>query len=140
MYLNMERFTGPYRKLKPLRYGSYSILKHIGENSFQLDIPSFLGFLPVSNVDLLRPYHAPFLEHNELQTTEIEYIHLDVQGPLPCDTIMGQCICHTRMNSITLFQVAKVRKLPTQGNSYSATELTNKFPHLNEQTMGTIVS
>ena len=47
LHLKKERFTGPYRKMKPLRYGPYSILKHIGENSFHLDIPTCLGLHPV---------------------------------------------------------------------------------------------
>ena len=34
LHLKKECFTGPYRKIKPLRwYGPYSILKHIGENA-----------------------------------------------------------------------------------------------------------
>ena len=68
--------------MKPLRYGPYSILKQIGENTFQLGIPTCLDLNPVFNVDLLRPYHAPLLEQNELQTTEPEDIHPDVQEPL----------------------------------------------------------
>ena len=126
--------------MKHLRYGPYNILKQIGENTFQLDIPACLGLHPVFNVDLLRPYHAPLLEQNDLQTTELEDIHPDVQEPLLCDTIVGRCTCHTRMKSIPMFQVAKYRQLPVQGKWYSATEAANKFPHLNEYTMETIVS
>ena len=62
LHLKKERFTDPYINMKTLRYGSYSILKQIGENAFQLDIPAFLSLHPVFNVDLLRPYHAPLLE------------------------------------------------------------------------------
>ena len=92
------------------------------------------------NVDILQPYHAPLLEQNNLWTTEPENILLDVQEYLPCDTIVGRCIPHTRMNSIPLFQVAKAGQIPAEGKWYSATELTNKFPHLNDHTMETIVS
>ena len=80
------------------------------------------------------------LEHNDLQTSEPEEIHRDVQEPILRDTIVGQRICHTRMNSIPLFQVAKAVQLPMQGKWYSANEVPHKFPHLNEYTMETIVS
>ena len=140
LHLKNKCFTSPNRKMKPLRYGLHTILKHIWENTFQLNIPSFLGLHLVFNVDLLWPYHAPLLEHNDLQTTEPEDIHPDVQKPLPCNTIVGWRICHTRMNTIPLFQVAKARQIPVQGKWYSATKLTNKFPHLNEKTMGTTIS
>ena len=89
LHLKKERFTGPYKKLKPLRYGPYSILKQIGENTFHLDIPACLGLHPFFNVDLLQTYHAPLLEHNDLHTSETKDIHLDVQEPLLCDTIVG---------------------------------------------------
>ena len=89
LHLKKERFTGPYRKMKPLQYGPYSILKQIGENTFKLDIHAFLGLHLVFNVDLLRPYHAPLLEQNDLQATKPEDIHPDVQEPLLCDTIVG---------------------------------------------------
>ena len=114
--------------MKSLRYGPYSILKHIRENDFQLDIPSCLGLHPVFNVDLIQPYHAPLLEQNKLQTTKPNDIHPYVQDPLPCDTIVGRRICHTRTNSIPFFEVAKVGKLPTQGTWYSATEKAKEFP------------
>ena len=133
-------FTRPHRKLKPLQYGPYSILRQIGENDFQLDIPACLGLHPVFNVDLIQPYHAPLLEQNKLQTTKPDDIHSDVQEPLPCDTIVGRHIHHIRMNGIFLFQVAKAVQLLAQGKWYFPTELANKFPHLNNQTMGAIVS
>ena len=75
-----------------------------------------------------------------MHTAEPEDIHLDVQEPLPCDTIVGRHIHHTRTNSIPLFQVAKAGQLLAQGKWYFATEIANKFPHLNEYTMETIVS
>ena len=62
LHLKKEHFIGPYKNMKPLRYGPYSILKHIGENTFQLDIPAWLGRHLVFNVDLLRLYHTPLLE------------------------------------------------------------------------------
>ena len=66
LHINKECFTSPYRMLKPLRYGLDSILRQIGENYFQLNISACLGLHLVFNVDLLRPYHAPLLEHNDL--------------------------------------------------------------------------
>ena len=74
--------------MKPLRYGPYSILKQIGKNDFQLDIPACLGLHLVFNVDLLRPYHAPLLEQNDLQIAEPEDIHPYVQEPLIGNTIV----------------------------------------------------
>ena len=91
-------------------------------------------------MDILRPYHAWLLEQLDLQTTKPEDIHPDVQEPLPCDAIVGRRVSHTRLQAIPLFQVAKAGQLPAQGKWYSVDELTKKFPHLPEQSMGTIAS
>jgi hypothetical protein len=59
----------PYRtpsKLHPLHYGPYTITKVMGDNSFELNIPPFLGLHPVFNVDLLRPYFPPLLDTSEV--------------------------------------------------------------------------
>jgi hypothetical protein len=34
----------------------------MGDNSFELNIPPFIGLYPVFNVDLLRPYFPPLLD------------------------------------------------------------------------------
>jgi hypothetical protein len=66
LHLQKERLTGPHRKLRPLHYGSYTITKAMGDNSFELNIPPFLGLHPVFNVDLLRPYFPPLLDTSEV--------------------------------------------------------------------------
>jgi hypothetical protein len=42
------------------------ITKAMGINSFELNIPHFLGLHPVFNVDLLRPYFPPLLDTLEV--------------------------------------------------------------------------
>ena len=66
LHLQKEHLTGPHQKLRPLRYGSYTITKAMGDNSFALNIPPFLGLHPVFNVDLLRPYFPPLLDTSEV--------------------------------------------------------------------------
>jgi hypothetical protein len=65
-HLQKERLTGPHRKLFPFYYGSYTIPKSMGDNSFELNIPPFLGMHPVFNVDLLCPYFPPLLDTSEV--------------------------------------------------------------------------
>jgi hypothetical protein len=38
----------------------------MGDNSFELNIPPFLGLHPVFNVDLLHPYFPPLLDTSEV--------------------------------------------------------------------------
>ena len=38
----------------------------MGDNSFELNIPPFLGLHPIFNVDLLRPYFPPLLDTSDV--------------------------------------------------------------------------
>jgi hypothetical protein len=66
LHLQKERLTGPHRKLRPLRYGPYTITKVMDSNAFDLNTPPFLGLHPVFNVDLLRLYFPPLLDTSEI--------------------------------------------------------------------------
>jgi hypothetical protein len=44
----------------------YTITKVVDDNSFELNIPPFLGLHPVFNVDLLQPYFPPLLDTSEI--------------------------------------------------------------------------
>jgi hypothetical protein len=52
----------------------YTITKAIGDKSFELNIPPFLGLHLVFNMDLLLPYFPPLLDTSEVveQLTPIE--------------------------------------------------------------------
>jgi hypothetical protein len=43
LHLQKEYLIGPHRKLHPLCYGSYTITKVVGENSFELTLPPSLA-------------------------------------------------------------------------------------------------
>jgi hypothetical protein len=74
LHLQKEFLTRPHRKLRPLHYGPYTITKDVGDISFELNIPPFLGMYPVFNVDLFRPYFPPLLDTSEVveQLTPID--------------------------------------------------------------------
>ena len=53
LHLQKEHLAGPHRKILPPRYGTYTITKAVGDSSFDLGIPPFLGLHPVFNLDRL---------------------------------------------------------------------------------------
>jgi hypothetical protein len=53
LHLQKEHLAAPYHKIRSLRYGPYTITKAVGDNSFELSIPPFLGLHLVFNVDRL---------------------------------------------------------------------------------------
>jgi hypothetical protein len=63
LHLQKEHLTEPHQKLRPLRYGSYTVTKAMGDNAFELNITPFLGLNLVFNVDFFghtfHPYWTP---------------------------------------------------------------------------------
>ena len=104
LHLQKERLTGPHRKLRPLRYGPYTITKAIGDNAFELSIPPFLGLHPVFNVELLRPYFPPLLDTSEvakqLETTELNHDYLEKET---VDRIMDSQVKGTHQQCVYLY-------------------------------------
>ena len=143
LHLQKERLTGPHRKLRPLRYGPYTITKAVGNNAFELSIPPFLGLHPVFNVDRLRPYFPPLLDTSDIaeQLTPTE-LNPDCMEQSTTDCIMDMQIKNTRQQQIQLYRVVKAGQLLHQGKWFTRDQVQQKFPHLMEElnAMGTIAS
>ena len=65
LYLPKERFKEKERKIKPLRYGPYLIIKQLGNNAFCLDLPPYIGLHTMFNVDKLKLFEPPLLDDVE---------------------------------------------------------------------------
>jgi hypothetical protein len=131
LHLQKERLTGPHRKLRPLRYGPYTITKVVGSNAFELNTPPFLGLHPVFNVDLLRPYFPPLLDTSEIaeQLTPTE-LNPDCMEQASTDQIVDTQVKGTRQQRIQLYRVVKAGKLLHQGKWLTRGQIQQKFPHL----------
>jgi hypothetical protein len=130
-HLQKECITGPHRKLRPLHYGSYTITKAMEDNSFELNIPPFLGLHPVFNMDLLRPYFPPLLDTSEVaeQLTPTE-LNPDCIQQASSDHIVDTYIKGTRQQRIHLYRVVKVGQLLHQGKWLTQGQIQHKFPHM----------
>jgi hypothetical protein len=104
LHLQKEFLTRPHQNLLPLCYGSYIIIKVVGDNAFELNIPPFLGLHPVFNMDLLRPYFPPLLDTLEIaeQLTPIE-INPDCIQQASNDHIVEKLFKGTHQQRIQLY-------------------------------------
>jgi hypothetical protein len=143
LHLQKERHAGPHRNICPLRYGSYTLTKAVGENAFELSIPPFLGLHPVFYVDCLWPYFPPLLDTSDMaeQLTPTE-LNVDCMEQSRTDQIMDTQIKHTQKQRILLYRVVKAGQLLHPGKWLTRDQIQQKFPHLMEElnAMGTIAS
>lgn len=52
---------GEGKKLIAIRYGPFTILTKIGDNSFHLDLPAYIKIYLVVNVEKLKLYEPPLI-------------------------------------------------------------------------------
>ena len=62
LHISKERMQGEGKKLKPIHYGPFKIIKKVGNNAFQLDLPSYMRMYSVVNVENLRLYEPPLID------------------------------------------------------------------------------
>jgi hypothetical protein len=103
----------------------------MGDNSFELNIPLFLGLHLVFNVALLRPYFPPLLDTSEIgeQLTPIE-LNPDCMQQESIDQIVYTQVKGTRQQMIQLYRVVKVGQLLHQGKWLTRGQIQQKIPYL----------
>ena len=74
VYISKGRMQGEGKKLKPIRYGPFKIIKKVCNNAFQLDFPSYMKMYSVVNVENLRLYEPPLIDDqgSDVQLPSIE--------------------------------------------------------------------
>ena len=65
---------GEGKNLKPILYGSFKIIKKVGNNAFQLDLPSYMQIYSVVNVENLHLYEPHLIDDqgSDVQLHSIE--------------------------------------------------------------------
>ena len=65
IHIRKCRLQGEGRKLKPIRYGPFTILDQVGNNAFWLDLPPYMQMYSVVNVEKLKLYEPPIIVYQD---------------------------------------------------------------------------
>ena len=65
LHISKERMQGEGKRLNPIHYGPFKILKKVGNNAFQPDFPSYMEMYSIVNVENLCLYEPPLIADHE---------------------------------------------------------------------------
>jgi hypothetical protein len=82
LHISKERLKGEDNKLKPIRYGPFTILEKRGTNDFRLDLPSVDEFAP----EYLDELQEDIILDRRTRTScrgDVDYLRVDLKGTHP---------------------------------------------------------
>ena len=107
LQISKERMQGEGKKLKPICYGPFKIIKQVGNNAFQLGLPSYMQMYSVVNVENLRLYEPPLTDDqgSDLQLCSIEDFLPEFIDEIKEDTILDRRIRASKRGSVDYLRV-----------------------------------
>ena len=93
---------GEDKKLKPIHYGPFKIIKQVGNNAFQLDFPSYMKMYSIVNVENLRLCEPPLIDDHgsDVQLPSTEYFSPEFLDELKEDTILDRRTRESKKRSV----------------------------------------
>ena len=134
LHLGKERLQGEGKKLKPIRYGPFKIIKQIGDNAFQLDLPPYMHMYSVINAENLKLFEPSLLDDDPDEDTRlpsVDDLKMEREDPLEEDCILEHKVRETRNGKYETFRIGRKGQLPSKSKWYLRTKAVTEFPHLN---------
>ncbi|KAI5317368.1 hypothetical protein L3X38_037075 [Prunus dulcis] len=132
LHLGKERLTDEGKKLKPIRYGPFKIIKQIGDNAFQLELPPYMHMYSVINAENLKLFEPSLLDDPDEDThlPNVDYLKIEREDPLQEDCILKQMVRETQHGKYKYFCIGRKDQLPSKSKWYIQDKVIAEFPHL----------
>jgi hypothetical protein len=132
LHISKDRMQGEGKKLKPIRYGPFKILKQVGNNAFQLDLPSYMQMYSVVNVENLRLYEPPLISdyESDIQLPSIEDFSPEFLDELKEDVILDRRTCTSRRGNVDYVRVGLKGSKPSKAKWIELEKVRDLYPHL----------
>ncbi|CAL8152322.1 unnamed protein product [Prunus armeniaca] len=121
LHLGNERLIGESKKLKAIRYGLFKIIKKIGDNAFQLELPPYMHMYSIINAENLKLFEPSLLDDDLDEDTclpSVNDLKIEREDPLQEDCIMEQKVRETRHGKYEYFCIGRKSQLPRKSKWY----------------------
>ena len=123
---------GEGKKLKPIHYGPFKIIKKVGNNAFQLDLPSYMKIYSVANVENLYLYEPPLIDDqgSDVKLPSIEYFSPEFLVELKEDTILDRRTRASKRGSVDYLQNGLKGTKPNKEKWMEIGKVRELCPHI----------
>ena len=132
MHISKERIQGEGKKLKPIHYGPFKIIKQVGNNEFQLDLPSYMQMYSIVNVKNLRLYEPPLIDDqgSDIQLPSIEVFSPEFMDELNEDAILDRRTHTSKRGSLDYLWIELKGSKPSKARWMEVEKVRELYPHL----------
>ena len=118
--------------LKPILYGPFKIIKKVGNNAFQLDLPSYMQMYSVVNVENLRLYERPLIDDqgNDVQFISVEYFSPEFLDEPKGDAILDRSTRTSKRGSVNYLRVGLKGSKPSKEKWIEVGKVRELYPDL----------
>ncbi|KAI5317154.1 hypothetical protein L3X38_036861 [Prunus dulcis] len=91
LHLGKERLMGEGKKLKPIRYGPFKIVKQMSDNGFQLELPPYMHMHSIINAKNLKLFEPSLLDNDpdeDNRLPSVDDLKIEREDPLHEDCIL----------------------------------------------------
>jgi hypothetical protein len=127
-----ERLKSEGKKLKPIRYGPFTILEKSGTNVFCLDIPAYMKIYSVVNVENLKLLEPPIImdQGEEVSIPSVDEFSHEYLDELKEDIILDRRTRTSRRGDVDYLRVGLKGTHPSKAKWIEKNKVRELFPHL----------
>jgi hypothetical protein len=123
---------GEGKKLKPIHYGTFTILEKSGTNYFHLDLPPYMYIYSIVNVENLKLFEPPMIMD---QDEEVSIPSVDEFSPEYLDELQEDIIPDRRTRTsyrgdVDYLRVGLRGTCPSKAKWIEKDKVRGLFPHL----------
>ena len=132
LHISKERMKGEGKKLKPIRYGPFTILEKIGTNAFRLELPPYMQIYSVVNVENLKLYEPPMImdERENVSLPSVDEFAPEYTDDLKEDVILDRRTRTSRRGDVDYLRVGIRGTHPSKAKWIKKEKVREQFPHL----------